>query len=103
MVNGLVFLQVPLKYDPIKGSPTTKTPLNEQIADIVLKVIMTGGLAGGGVGAFWQLFKDSDIPWAIATAGIGLGLSYAAKMLMPVHKGNQRRLEQAVQGNRQRY
>lgn len=51
------------------GSPNPKPSLNEQIADIALKVIMTGGLAGGGVGAFWQLFKNSDIPRAVATAG----------------------------------
>ena len=53
---------------------------------------MTGGIAGGGLGAFWSLFKNSDIPKAIASAAIGLGISYAAKMLTPVHKGNERRL-----------
>jgi hypothetical protein len=67
--------------------------LNEQIADIALKVIMTGGVAGGGLGAFWSLFKDSDVPKAIASAGIGLAISYAAKMLQPIHKGTERRLE----------
>ena len=46
-------------------APNEKQPLNEQITDIVLKVIMTGGLASGGVGAFWSLFKDSDIPKAV--------------------------------------
>lgn len=76
-------------------SPDPKPPLNEQIADIALKVIMTGGVAGGGLGAFWSLFKNSDVPKAIAAAIIGLGISYGAKMLMPVHKGNQRRLEEA--------
>jgi len=78
-----------------KDKATEKAPLNEKIADLVLKVVMTGGVAGGGIGAFWSLFKDSDVPKAIASAVIGLGISYAAKMLQPVHEGNQRRLEKA--------
>jgi hypothetical protein len=69
-----------------------KAPLNDKIADIVLKVLMTGGLAGGGLGAFWSLFKDSDVPKAITSAVIGLVISYAAKMLQPIHEGNERRL-----------
>ncbi len=69
-----------------------KLPLNEQIANIALKVVMTGGVAGGGLGAFWALFKESDVPKAIASAAIGLGLSYAAALLQPVHEGNKRRL-----------
>ncbi|MBD2122158.1 GUN4 domain-containing protein [Trichocoleus sp. FACHB-262] len=78
-----------------KDKATEQAPLNEKIADLVLKVVMTGGVAGGGIGAFWSLFKDSDVPKAIASAVIGLGISYAAKMLQPVHEGNQRRLEKA--------
>jgi hypothetical protein len=30
---------------------------------------MTGGIAGGGFGAFWSLFVKSDIPRAIASMG----------------------------------
>jgi len=73
--------------------PDPKPSLNDQISDILLKVLMTGGIAGGGLGAFWSLFKDSDVPKAIASAAIGLAISYAAKMLQPLHEGNQRRLE----------
>lgn len=83
---------MPQEPEP-QEKPAEKSPLNEQIADIVLKVIMTGGVAGGGFGAFWSLFKDSNVPKAIVSAVIGLGISYAAKMLQPVHEGNQRRLE----------
>lgn len=72
-----------------------KSPLNEQIADLVVKVIRPGGVTAGGLGAFWFLFQESNIPKAIASAAIGLGLSYGAKLLQPVHEGNQRRLEQA--------
>jgi GUN4-like/NACHT domain len=70
-----------------------KSPLAEKIADIALKAVMVGGAGTGLFGAFWSLFKESDVPKAIASAGIGLGLSYAAKMLQPIHKGNEERLE----------
>jgi hypothetical protein len=46
----------------------SKPSLEEQITDIVLKTIKTGGIAGGGIGAFWQLFMSSDIPKAIASS-----------------------------------
>jgi len=73
--------------------PDPKPSLNEQIANILLKGIMAGSITVGGFGAFWSLFKDSDVPKAIASAAIGLAISYAAKMLQPLHEGNQRRLE----------
>jgi GUN4-like/NACHT domain len=80
-----------------KSDSSEKKPeqdsLNDKIADIAVKVFMAGGIAGGGLGAFWSLFKDSDVPKAISSAAIGLGISYAAKMLQPIHKGNERRLE----------
>ena len=75
--------------------PNQKPSLSEQIAEVTLKLIMTGGVAGGGIGAFWLLFKDGNLLKAIASAVIGVGLAYCTKLLMPVHKGNQRRLEQA--------
>lgn len=78
--------------DP-NNQPNSKPTLSEQIADIALKVIMTGGVAGGGLGAFWSLFRESNVPKAIVSAVIGLGISYAAKLLQPIHEGNQRRLE----------
>lgn len=74
-------------------TPPSNQPLNEQIAEIALKVIMAGGLAGAGIGAFWQLLVESDIPKAIASAVIGLGISYGATLLQPIHRGNEQRLE----------
>ena len=65
----------------------------EKITDILLKAIMTGGIGVGGANAFWELFMKSDIPKAIASAVIGAGISYGAKMLMPIHKGNEERAE----------
>ena len=70
-----------------------KLTLEEQISSIVLKTIKTAGIAGGGGHALWLLIKDSDIPRTLASAVIGTGLSYGAKMLMPIHKGNEERAE----------
>jgi len=74
------------------GSPP---PLNERLAEILIKAIAAGGITAGGANAFWQLVKtDGSIPKAIASAAIGLGISYGATLLQPLHKGNQRRLEE---------
>jgi hypothetical protein len=72
---------------------TPKPSLEEQITDIVLKTIKTGGIAGGGIGAFWQLFMASDIPKAIASMVIGAGISYGAALLQPIHEGNKKRFK----------
>ncbi len=71
----------------------SKPSLEEQITDIVLKTVKTGGIAGGGIGAFWQLFMASDIPKAIASALIGAGISYGAALLQPIHEGNKKRFK----------
>jgi predicted NACHT family NTPase len=70
-----------------------KPPLSEQIADVVIKVIKPGGVTGGSLGAIWFLFVQSDIPKAIASAVIGVMLSYGAKLLQPIHRGNEQRFE----------
>ncbi|WP_434684333.1 GUN4 domain-containing protein [Pseudanabaena minima] len=71
----------------------SKPSLEEQITDIVLKTVKTGGIAGGGIGAFWQLFMASDIPKAIASMVIGAGISYGAALLQPIHEGNKKRFK----------
>ncbi|NEQ49602.1 MAG: hypothetical protein F6K11_05635 [Leptolyngbya sp. SIO3F4] len=44
------------------GNPQPKPPpVSEQLAEVLLKAIRTGGIAGGGIGAFWQLFQNSDM------------------------------------------
>lgn len=73
--------------------PNTKLPLSEQLTDFVVKVIKPGGITGGTIGAIWFGFIASDLPKAIASAVIGVALSYGAKLLQPLHEGNQRRLE----------
>ena len=70
-----------------------RKPIGEQVADLILKAIKPGGVTVGGIGAFWCLLVQSDVPKAVMSAGIGVGLSYGAKLLDPIHKGNQRRLD----------
>lgn len=75
--------------------PTSPNP-QDRIAEIVLKVIAAGGLTAGGAGAFWQVLKDDgSIPKAIVSGVIGLGIAYGAKLLMPIHRGNEERLGKA--------
>ena len=70
-----------------------KPPVADQLAELLRKVIVPGGATVGGIGAFWELFisNDGDVLTAVASAGIGLGLSYGAAMLKPFHDANQRR------------
>ncbi|HEY9648443.1 MAG TPA: hypothetical protein V6C88_18840, partial [Chroococcidiopsis sp.] len=75
------------------SAPTPKPPLSEQIVEILIKVIRPGGITGGGLGAAWFLLVASDIPKAIASAGIGVMLSYGAKLLQPIHKRIERGAE----------
>jgi len=70
--------------------------LPDKLAEITLKAIAVGGFPAGAVGAGWQLIKDDgDLLKAVASAVIGLGLSYGANLLQPLHQGNQRRLTAA--------
>jgi hypothetical protein len=73
--------------------PKQEPTLQEKLADIAVKAIMAGGVTAGGVGAFWSLFQESDVPKAIASAVIGVGITYGASLLRPIHQGTQRRLE----------
>ncbi|MCG8368048.1 MAG: GUN4 domain-containing protein [Pseudanabaenales cyanobacterium] len=76
---------------PQSPAPNEKQPISDQLADIALKVIQPGGLICGGSGAFWFLFNQSAVPKAIASAVIGILLSYGAKLLQPIHQGTQQR------------
>nr|MDF0370138.1 GUN4 domain-containing protein [Nodosilinea sp. TSF1-S3] len=79
-------------------SPDPNAPLNERLAELLLKAIAAGSLTAGGANAFWQLIKDDgSIPKALASAVIGLGIAYGTTLLKPIDKGNRRRLEQAGQ------
>lgn len=65
--------------------------MGDQVAELIRKALMPGGVTVGGIGAFWLLFMESDIPKAIASLVIGTGLSYGARMLKPLHESSQRR------------
>jgi len=66
-------------------------PIADKAAEFVRKVIVPGGVTAGGIGAFWSLLVKDDLGQAIASAAIGLGLSYGAEMLKPSHASTQRR------------
>lgn len=72
--------QAPKSEEP-KSQDKEKPSFSDKAADILLKVIMAGRAAGGTIGAGWSLFKESDVPKAIASAVIGLGISYGANLL----------------------
>lgn len=73
--------------------PKQEPSFTEQMADLMLKMLTTGGITAGGIGAFWYLFQGGDIPKAIASAMIGLSISYAARLLRPLNEANQRLLD----------
>ena len=76
--------------------PANANPkIQDKLAEMIVPVLMAGGLSAGSLGAFWSLFKESDIPKAIVSAVIGLGITYGASLLNPVHQGNNRRLKEA--------
>lgn len=74
-------------------NPNQEPSLNERMADIMLRMITTGGIAGGGFGAFWYLFQVGDVPKAIASLTIGIGISYGARLLGSLHEASVRSVE----------
>ena len=76
--------------------PANANPkLQDKLAEMIVPVLMAGGLSAGSLGAFWSLFRESDILKAITSLAIGGGISYGASLLGPVHQGNQRRFGKA--------
>jgi hypothetical protein len=72
--------------------PAEKSPLADQVADFILKLLKPGGLAGAGIGAYWAAFVENNLAKAVLAAGIGVGVSWAAAMLKPLDDGTKRRL-----------
>ena len=83
--------------DEQKLPEASSSDWKDQLSEIVVKTLMTGGIGAGGAGAFWSLFKESDIPKAIVSGVIGVGIAYGASLLSPLHQGNQRRARRAGQ------
>jgi GUN4-like/NACHT domain len=68
------------------------SPIKDKLAELIVPVLMAGGISTGSFGAFWVLFKKSDIPIMIVSGVIGIGATYLTVLLKPLHEGNQRRL-----------
>jgi hypothetical protein len=90
--------------------PASQPPeLYNQLAEVVIKVLEPGGVSIGGLYGLWAWLVQDEVATAIASALIGFCFSYAAKLLEPIHQGNQRRLagmgqaaETAIDENLQR-
>ena len=80
-----------MTQEPESDKP--KLTIEEQLINFAAIVIRNGGLVGGGAGAAWVYFKESDIPKAIATMVLGALTSYASVLLKPIDEGNKRRLK----------
>jgi len=75
------------------NQPTNPPPeLNNQLAELLIKVLKPGGVSIGGLYGLWAWLIQDDVATAIASTLIGFCFSYAAKLLEPIHQGNQRRL-----------
>ena len=87
--------KVPDSKPDREASKSESLSLQNQMANIFLQTIMKGGVTVGGVGAFWSLFKESDVPKAILSVIIGSGVTYGAILLKRVDEGNRQRLDEA--------
>ncbi|MCY6488680.1 GUN4 domain-containing protein [Leptolyngbya sp. GGD] len=75
--------------------PSKQASIPEQLAEILIKVLKPGGIGIGGGYGLWLLLIEDNVGKAIASTLIGFCFSYAGKLLEPIHKGNQQRLEKA--------
>jgi GUN4-like/NACHT domain len=75
--------------------PSKQASIPEQLAEFAVKVLKPGGVGVGGGYALWLLFIEHKVSEAIASTLIGFCISYFGKLLEPIHKGNQQRLEKA--------
>jgi GUN4-like/NACHT domain len=80
------------KSDASEKKPAENS-LSDKLADIAVKVLMGGGIAAGGSGALWSLLVQNDIPKAIASGAIGLGIALGAALLQPIYEGSKRRFK----------
>ncbi|TYQ31393.1 GUN4 domain-containing protein [Pseudanabaena sp. UWO310] len=71
----------------------SKLTTQEQVINFISIIIKNGGLVGGGAGAAWIYFKDSDIPKAIASMLLGALISYGGETIKPIHEGNKKRFK----------
>ena len=77
----------------LKNDNKARLSTQEQVINFISIIIKNGGLVGGGAGAAWIYFKDSDIPKAIASMLLGALISYGGEMIKPIHEGNKKRFQ----------
>ncbi|MEO0886340.1 MAG: NACHT domain-containing protein [Cyanobacteria bacterium J06648_10] len=78
--------------------PSNPQPsIADKISELVRQAVVPGGATVGGIGAFWELLinDEGEVVKAVASAVIGLGLSYGATLLKPSHRSAQRRIDHA--------
>lgn len=73
-------------------APKNQSALANQLAEVASTVLKPGGIGVGGLTGLWFLLVERQVAEAITAILIGFCLSYAGKLLEPIHRGNQQRL-----------
>ena len=81
--------------DPPEAKPEKDSTLQNQLAGFLIKVVKPGGVGFGSVYGLYSLFLEENSAKAIASTLIGFTFSYGAKLLEPIHRGNEKRLGKA--------
>lgn len=81
--------------DQPEATPEKNSTLQNQLAGFLIKVVKPGGIGVGSVYGLYSLFLEENAAKAIASTLIGFGFSYGAKLLEPIHRGNEKRLAKA--------
>ena len=81
--------------DQPESKPEKDLTLQDQLAGFLIKVAKPGGIGVGTVYGLYSAFFETNVPKAIASALIGFTFSYGAKLLEPIHWGNEKRLGKA--------
>jgi len=81
--------------DQPESKPEKDLTLQDQLAGFLIKVAKPGGIGVGTVYGLYSAFFETNVPKAIASALIGFTFSYGAKLLEPIHRGNEKRLGKA--------
>jgi GUN4-like/NACHT domain len=76
-------------------SKPEKDSIVQEVAEFLIKVVKPGGVGVGSAYGLYSLLFETNVGKAIASALIGFGFSYGAKLLEPVHRGNEKRLAEA--------
>ncbi|MBD2075072.1 GUN4 domain-containing protein [Phormidium sp. FACHB-592] len=73
--------------------PSKQPSIPDQLAELAVKVLKPGGVGVGSAYGLWLLFIEHKAAEAIASAVIGMCLSYGGNLWGEIHKGNERRFK----------